>query len=256
MGNLPVGDRMERVAMDILEPGTITARGNRYILVIVDCFTRWTEAYAIQDHTAQTVADVFITEFVTRFGMPSKIHSDQGREFESKLFIEVVELLGGEKTRTCPYRPQGDGMVERFNRTVLAMLSAVVADDQEDWDDHLPYVLAAYRSAVHESTGCTPNMMMLGREAATPLDLMYEIQGPETEARVPQCSVAYVEWIRSATIAAHEMARKHMAAAMCTKNGTTTINQPDDYFRPEVGYYITTHPRGDQKWDADGRDHI
>ena len=95
---------------------------------------------------------MFVTQFVCRFGVPQKIHTDQGREFESDLFVQVCKLLGGEKTRMVPYHPQGDGMIERFNRTLLAMLSAVVNEQQDDWDDHLPYVLAAYRSAVQETT--------------------------------------------------------------------------------------------------------
>ena len=81
MGNFTAGDRLERGAMDILEPGTITSNNSRYILVVADYFTRWTEAYALPDHTAQTVADVFVTNFVCRYGIPARIYSDQGREF-------------------------------------------------------------------------------------------------------------------------------------------------------------------------------
>ena len=68
-------------------------------------------------------------------------------------------------------------MIERFNRTLLAMLSAVVNEQQDDWDDHLPYVMAAYRSAVQETTGCTPNLMMLGRESTLPIDLTLTTPG-------------------------------------------------------------------------------
>lgn len=66
-------------------------------------------------------------------------------------------------------------MVERFNRTLTTMLSGCVNEHHTDWDVHLPYVMMAYRSAQHETTGMTPNMLMLGRETATPLDLMYEM---------------------------------------------------------------------------------
>ena len=86
LGQAPVGDRLERVALDILEPGVVSEAGNRYILVIGDYFTKWMEAYAITDHTAYTVADTFVTQFVCRYGVPQKIHTDQGREFESELF--------------------------------------------------------------------------------------------------------------------------------------------------------------------------
>lgn len=70
-------------------PLPITENGNEYIMVIGDYFTKWKESFALRDHTAQTVADVLITEFICRFGTPRRIHTDQGREFESTLFSEA-----------------------------------------------------------------------------------------------------------------------------------------------------------------------
>ncbi|XP_061191689.1 uncharacterized protein LOC133199898 [Saccostrea echinata] len=124
---------------------------------------------------ALTVAEMIVEQFITRFGVPEVIHSDQGRQYESRLFKELCNILGIHRTRTTAFHPKSDGMVERFNKTLATMLTAYVADHQHDWDKHLPYVLMAYRSAVHESTGYTPNMLMLGREVSTPLDTMYEL---------------------------------------------------------------------------------
>lgn len=121
---------------------------------------------------SRTVAKIIVEEVIVRFGVPCFIHSDQGRQFESNLFKEMCVLLGIEKTRTSPYHPKSDGMVERFNRTLDAMLNAYVSDHQKNWDSHLPYVMMSYMSA--EPT-LTPNMLMLGRETSTPLDLMYEM---------------------------------------------------------------------------------
>ena len=84
-------------------------------------------------------------------------------------------MLHIQKTRTTPYHPQSDGMVERFNKTLVRMLKAYVNEHQSDWDELLPFVTMAYRSVEHETTGCNPNYLMLGREVATPLDVMYEI---------------------------------------------------------------------------------
>ena len=117
MGHVNVGHCWERVAMDLLDMSVTTARGNKYVLVMVDCFTRWTEAFPLPDKTAQSVADAFFNQIVCRFGMPSVIHSDQGREFENKIMQEICLLGGSHKTRTTPYHPESDGMVERFNRT-------------------------------------------------------------------------------------------------------------------------------------------
>ena len=94
MGHVKVGHRWERVAMDLLDMSVTTTRGNRYVLVMVDCFSRWTEACPLPDKTAHSVADAFFNQVVCRFGMPSVIHSDQGREFENKIMQELCILCG------------------------------------------------------------------------------------------------------------------------------------------------------------------
>ena len=106
---------MERVAMDILGPLSKTPRGNNYILLIGDYFTKWIEAYPIPNQEAKTVADKLTMDFISRYGAPMEIHTDQGRNFESQLLKDVCRLLGIHKTRTTAFRPQSDGFIERFN---------------------------------------------------------------------------------------------------------------------------------------------
>ena len=207
LGQVPVGAPLERVAVDIMGPLPKTDSGNEYIMVLTDYFTKWTEAYPLANHTAQTVADVMMEQFVSRFGIPQKIRSDQGREFESKLIFELCKLLRIKKTRTTPYNPKSDGLVERFNRTMKQMLTTLVADAKSDWDNHLPYVMMAYRSSVQESTKCTPNLLMLNREVTMPLDL---IVGNPNDGDQPICPVEYVEWVRLATEQAYEFVRKNL----------------------------------------------
>lgn len=108
----------EQIALDILGPLPCTDKGNRYILVLADYFTKWSEAYPLVNQEAKTVADIFVSEFILRFGAPRTVHTDQGRNFESFLFQEMCELLEINKTRTTPYHPQSDGLVERLNRTL------------------------------------------------------------------------------------------------------------------------------------------
>ena len=178
------GFPMERIAIDILGELPITERGNRYILVIGDYFSKWTECHAMPNMEASTVASILVEQVVLRFGIPYFIHSDQGRQFESKLFSEMCKLLQITKTRTTPYHPKSDGMVERFNKTLTAMLSAFVNENHTNWDEQLQYVMMAYRSTEHETTGLTPNMCMLGRETTCPLDIMYEM--PPAIKSIPQ----------------------------------------------------------------------
>ncbi len=153
-----VTDIMQCVAIDIFGPLHITEGGNEYIIVLGEYFSKWVEAWPVRNHTALTVADKVVTEFFTQYGCPQQILTDQGREFESQLFGLICEKFG-----TTPYRPNSDGLVERFNRTLKQMLRSFVAENPKDWDDHIPYLLMAYRSTPHKSTGCTPNLLFLQR---------------------------------------------------------------------------------------------
>jgi len=92
--------------------------GNSYILVAADYFTRWVEAFPLPNQEAITVANKLVDEVFLRLGVPEQLHSDQGRQFELKLLSEVCRLLQIHKTRTMPYHPQSDGLVERCNRTL------------------------------------------------------------------------------------------------------------------------------------------
>jgi hypothetical protein len=167
---------MERVAIDLMGPMPMTRRGNQHILVVVDYGSKWAEAFAIPDQSAITVADALMSEFFCRYGVPYQLHSDQGTSFQSQMFRRLMTHMGISQTRTTPYRPQSDGLVERCNRTIKQMLTSMLQDnDRDEWDDLLPYAMAAYRSAVHETTGCTPNRIMLAREVALPVDLMFPI---------------------------------------------------------------------------------
>uniref|UniRef100_A0A8C0XU21 Integrase catalytic domain-containing protein n=1 Tax=Cyprinus carpio carpio TaxID=630221 RepID=A0A8C0XU21_CYPCA len=170
----------ERVAVDILGPLPETPKENKYIVVIGDYFSRWTEAFPLPNQEAETVAKLLVEQWVCRFGAPRIIHTDQGRNFESRLFKEVCQLLNIYKTRTSPYHPQSDGMVERFNRTLASMLSLFVDDNQANWDILLPYVMMAYRSSVHSSTGFTPYKVVFGKEIVLPVDVMLNLGGGET----------------------------------------------------------------------------
>ena len=207
--HVPVEAPLERVALDIMGPVPKTEEGYEYIVVIGDYFTKWTEAYPLRDHTAQTIADVLMEEFVARFGLPRSIHSDQGREFESQLIARLCNLLRIKKTRTVPYNPKSDGLVERANRTVKQILATLVDETRENWSNHLPYVMLAYRASIHESIKCTPNLLMLNRETTLPVDLMFW-SPPET----PECPVAYVEWVQQAMQQAFTFVQKNLKASV------------------------------------------
>ena len=171
LGNIPTGHRWDRIAMDILDVCDPTPEGFRYILVIADYFSKWTEAFPMKNKCADTVADILVGNIILRFGMPLVIHSDQGREFENGLMKSLCALLRCTKTRTAPYHPESDGMIERFNRTCLMMLSMFVNDRRDNWHELLPFIMHAYRTSVHESTGYSPFRLMMGEECSLPQDV-------------------------------------------------------------------------------------
>ncbi len=152
------------------------------------------------------MAGVLVKEFVCHFGTPQIIHSDQGQNFESAIFTEMYRLLGIAKTRTTPLHPESDGMVERFNRTIESQISKFVDANQRDWEVHVPLLLMAYRSSVHDTTGCTPAQLMLGRDLRLPIDL--HLGRPEDE--VAQHVSAHADELQARMERVHEFARLHL----------------------------------------------
>ena len=152
------------VAVDLVAPMPETSRGNCWILVLVDHFTRWQDALAIPDATAPVVAADLDERVFCFMGLPEQIHTDQGAQFEPQLMTELCQLLGVDKTRTTPYHPQANGMVERNNKGLGDSLRAMLLGRGQDERDVLLPQLRAYRGTPHTATGETANMMMLGRE--------------------------------------------------------------------------------------------
>ena len=136
------------------------------------------EAYALPNQRAKTCANALVDNWVYRYGALDAIHSDQGRNFESRLFDELCRMLEIKKTGTTAYHPAGNGQAENANKTIKGLLMAKVESEPETWDQHLGACMMAYRSSEHISTGYTPLRLMFGREMRLPLDVM--VGGPET----------------------------------------------------------------------------
>jgi len=169
---IPVGAPMDLVTMDILSGLQTADDGSNYFLVVVDAFTKWVEAYPLPDQQAATCITAVYNGMFSRFGLPRQLHSDQGRNFKSQLVTELCNITGVYKTRTTAFHPRSDGLTERANRTILAMLRAAAYKDTKKWPSKLPSVLADYRMTVHSTTGVTPNRAMHGREVLLPASLI------------------------------------------------------------------------------------
>ena len=127
--NMPIGLPWQMLAVDILAV-PLSTNNNRNLLVIQDYFTKWVEAVPLPDQTADRITGELVKLFST-YGHPEILHSDQGRNFESSILAQTLDAFGVHKSRTTAYHPQGDGMVERFNRSLLQLLRTYV-DTQDD----------------------------------------------------------------------------------------------------------------------------
>ena len=124
---------MELVCIDFLtvEP----SKGYENILVITDHFSKFSQAYPTKNQLAKTTACVLFEHYIVHYGVPARIHSDQGKNFKSKVIKELCNIMSIQKSRTTPYHAMGNGLVERFNRSLLQMLGTLEADKKKNWKD-------------------------------------------------------------------------------------------------------------------------
>ena len=175
----------ETVGIDVVGPLPKTFRGNKYLLVFTDHFSKWVEVFAMPDQKMTMIAEKFLGEVVSRYGAFQRIVTDRGPNFVGNLITELTKQLEIKHSTTTPYHPQTNGVTERFNKTLINMLAMYTSYHLKDWDVYLPYVLLAYRTAVHSSTGETPYKVMFGREATLPTDLN-EIRIKDKESITPK----------------------------------------------------------------------
>eukprot|EP00731_Ephydatia_muelleri_P010665 Em0005g1251a len=172
-----------KVGIDLIGPLPETKKGNKYIVTLLDYFSKWPEACPIPNKTALAVAQ-FLFEMFCRFGCCEVVISDQGREFVNAVQAELFALTGTKHCLTSAYHPQSNGLTERFNQTLQTALQKVVNDEQNNWDDHISAILFAYRTAKQKATKLSPFELMYCRKAILPveMDLLNEVSiGNEKE---------------------------------------------------------------------------
>ena len=144
--------------------------------MVSDHFTKFAQAFPVRNTSAVTLAKRVMDEYICRFGCFEGLHSDQGANVDGAVFKGLCDLIEAAKTRTTPYHPQGDGQVERLNKSLVKILSKLISDHRRDWADFVPKAVLAYNTSVHESTGFTPYRLMFGREAILPLDALLRLE--------------------------------------------------------------------------------
>ena len=198
---------MEVVALDFLTledgPG-----GVANVLVITDHFSKYAMAVPTTNQTARTTARTFFDAFVVHYGFPSRIHSDQGRNFESKVIKELFAIDGIKKSRTTPYHAMGNGCLE--------MLRILEEDQKRNWKRFVPQLVHAYNCTIHHTTGFSPFYMLFGLQTRLAVDVLLNLKSSEHENR---CSTEYMKDLQKCLKRTYQIAQEAMKKASRRSKG-------------------------------------
>ena len=200
----------ERLAMDIVGPLPKSARGHRYILVIMDYATRYPEAIPLRAASSRAIAHELLMMF-SRVGIAKEILSDQGTCFMATVLKHLYKWLNVKSIRTSVYHPQTDGLVERFNKTLKQMLKKVAETDGKDWDRLIPYVLFSIREVPQASTGFSPFELVYGRRPRGLLDIAKDAW--ESQPSPHRSVIDHVQQLQARARKIWPLVREHMKEA-------------------------------------------
>ena len=189
IGHLEAHNPLDLVCLDFtkIDP---SKTGKENVLVITDAFTKFSLAVCTPNQTAKTVAKILVEKWFHVYGIPSRIHSDQGRCFDSNIIKALCKMYGVEQSFTSPYNPRGNAFCERFNRTLFGLLKTLKSEEKADWPSHLPALVFAYNATPHASTGYQPYQLMFGRRAPAPCDNWLGLRAYNDDK-----SITRIDWV-------------------------------------------------------------
>ena len=162
----------DTLSVDIVSPLPADRR-HEFVIVFVDCFSRYSILVPASNHMASTVSDAPLRHVVPYFGTPRRLLSDRGREFVGEVWASLTRSLGIQRLLTSPYHPEGNSINERSHRTINNMLRARLLEGvpSRKWVDEIPGIMLALNAMVHEPHGFSASMIATGREPTLPPDL-------------------------------------------------------------------------------------
>ena len=186
-----------QVGIDIVGPLPRTLTGKRYIVVAVDHFTKWVEARALHDATAQSIVPFIYEEIICRHGVPEVLSSDRGSEFVNELVTALASVYKIKLIRTTAYHPQGNGQVERVNKTIKQILKKITPKDPGDWSHYLPSALFVIRTTQQGSTKFSPSELLFGHQIRHPFETGSPMHEPPDPVEFAQQELARIKDFRN-----------------------------------------------------------
>ena len=164
-------EKFAEINIDLVGPLPVN-RGCKYILTIIDRYSRWVEAIPIPDIKTETVVECLLLHWVARYGVPRTITSDRGAQFTSHMWETLHRILGSKHIHTCAYHPQSNGLIERFHRRLKDSLRAQSDAYPLDWYSKLPFILLSIRTSIREDVELSSSQTVFGSELNLPSDLL------------------------------------------------------------------------------------
>ena len=205
------GEPFERISIDLSGPFPITASGHRYILGVIDNFSKFCSLIPLKNAEAKTVCHALYSQWITVFGAPVEIKSDNGSSFRNRIKEELCELLGIKEIYSPPYYPQGNGLVERLFRTAKKLINASVVSNRKEWDDALPTVNMALRNSISQTTKFAPFEVVFGKTARLPLDWQFYSRNSKLQF---QSENEYIIQLQRHLRETEEMVRKNVSSSI------------------------------------------
>ena len=211
-------------SVDYFGPQPTTARGNAYVLLLTDRFSRQTDMFAVTaaEFTAEGTANILVNRFIPLWGCSSTLLSDNGLQFCAQFATAVYKLLDVHKLTTSAYHPSGNGGVERVNHTMVQMLAMVCNEHQNDSGVHLPHVEHAYNNSANVATGLAPNEVHIGRLPRLPLAVFDRSHGGAHQS-IDRDHLAYCDLSRERQQRAYKLVREQYALTVARINGRNSI---------------------------------
>ncbi len=204
-----MAEPFERLILDCVGPLPKTKSGYQYVLTIMCTATRFPEAVPLRTIKSPVVIKALV-KFCTTFGLPKEIQTDQGSNFTSKNFKQMLIEMGVSHRMSSAYHPESQGALERYHQTLKAMMRAYCVETGREWDEGLPFLLFATRESVQESTGFSPADLVFGHTVRGPMKMLSEQLLSENHSPVPVSE--YVSSFKERLHHAWDIAKRHLSA--------------------------------------------